>query len=230
MSRRNFIKTTALGAIAISTTGFIRFDGHRYVGDCETTTDILGPFYRPNSPMRKNLVVPGAIGDPIELSGVVYNQDCVTPCKNAKVELWHCSAEGVYDNTSEDFLYRGTVFSDANGKYSFNTILPVPYDIGGGNYRPAHFHMMITADDYMPLVTQLYFTGDPNLEKDGSSSAPQAKRRILDIQSRMDGSKKVEYNVGLSKKLPVDPVALDKLTGEYFDSKLSSLKTTICCG
>ena len=57
MKRRDFIKTTALSAVAISASGFIRRDGNRYVGDCETTTDILGPFYRPDSPVRNNLVI-----------------------------------------------------------------------------------------------------------------------------------------------------------------------------
>ena len=33
MQRRDFIKTAALSAIVISATGFVRFDGQRYVGD-----------------------------------------------------------------------------------------------------------------------------------------------------------------------------------------------------
>jgi hypothetical protein len=37
MQRRNFIKNTALSAIAISATGFVHFDGERYLGDCATT-------------------------------------------------------------------------------------------------------------------------------------------------------------------------------------------------
>ena len=66
MKRRSFIRNTTFCAVAVSTSGFIRFDGNRYVGDCETTTDMLGPFYRPNSPVRNNLVVKGDAGDLIE--------------------------------------------------------------------------------------------------------------------------------------------------------------------
>lgn len=33
MQRRNFIKNTALSAIAVSATGFVYFNGQRYVGD-----------------------------------------------------------------------------------------------------------------------------------------------------------------------------------------------------
>ncbi|MFT3910274.1 MAG: hypothetical protein QM737_12665 [Ferruginibacter sp.] len=219
MLRRNFIKNTALCAVAVSASGFIRFDGKRYVGDCETTTDILGPYYRPNSPVRTNLVIPGETGDAIELSGVVNHNDCITPYKNAKVELWHCSGKGVYDNASEEYRYRGTTYTDDKGRYSFNTILPVPYDIGEGKFRPAHFHMMITAEGYQPLVTQLYFTGDAHIAEDESASAPAAKKRILDIKKAGDGSKKVVYNVGMSEKLSVEPASIEKLTGVYINEK-----------
>ena len=59
MERRIFLKASALSAIAVSATGFISFAGNGYVGDCETTSDILGPFYRPGAPIRSNLLIPG---------------------------------------------------------------------------------------------------------------------------------------------------------------------------
>lgn len=217
MERRTFIRNTALCAVAVSTSGFIRFDGKSYVGDCETTTDILGPFYRPDSPVRNSLVVNGAPGSLIELSGVIKHKDCTTRCNNAKVELWHCSSEGVYDNTSDQFLYRGTTFSDDKGRYLFNTILPVPYDVGGGTIRPAHFHIMITAQGYQPLVTQLYFSGDQHLRKDPSSASPTAKRRILTVEDQKNGTKKVQFDVSISDKLAIETAAIDSLTGIYTD-------------
>ncbi len=219
MKRRTFVNTTALCAVAVSASGFIRYDGSRYVGDCETTTDILGPFYRPGSPVRQDMVVAGDASPIIELKGVVYHKDCVTPYKNAKVELWHCSGEGVYDNTSDQFLFRSTGYTDSQGNYSFRTNLPVPYDIGEGNFRPAHFHMMISAEGYVPLVTQLYFAGDPHIDKDSSSSSPLAKRRILEVEHLSNGTKKVVYNIGMAEKLLVQPEALSKLTGMYLDEK-----------
>lgn len=224
MQRRTFVSNTALSAVAVSATGFIRFDGNRYVSDCETTSDILGPFYRPDSPLRNNLVIAGEKGELIELFGKVKHDDCSTPYTHAKVELWHCDGNGVYDNESPDYKYRGTVFSDAKGHYSFKTILPVPYDIGDNNFRPAHFHMMITAEGYQPLVTQLYFVGDPWIEKDSSSSSPTAKRRILEVKNQKDGSKKVEFDVSMAKNLAPEPAALDRLTGIYTDENDASKK------
>ncbi|MBZ5858411.1 dioxygenase family protein [Flavihumibacter profundi] len=215
MKRRAFIKNTTLSAFAVSAFGFVRFDGKQYVGDCETTSDILGPYYRPGSPVRNNFVIPGDKGTLIQLSGKIKHNDCITPYKNAKIELWHCDGKGVYDNTTSDFRYRGTTYSDANGQYVFNTILPVPYDVGNGHTRPAHFHLMITAEGYQPLVTQLYFTGDKYIGKDSSAASPAAKRRILDLQKNSNGTAKVTYDVSMSPKLLAEPEALDKLAGHY---------------
>jgi catechol 1,2-dioxygenase len=137
--------------------------------------------------------------------------------------LWHCDGAGIYDNESADFKYRGTAYSDDKGNYAFKTILPVPYG-SGENYRPAHFHLMISAEGYQPLVTQLYFVGDPWLAKDSSSSSPTAKRRILQVQNEQDGSKKVEFNISMSKKLAAEPAAIDRLTGIYTNEKDASKK------
>jgi catechol 1,2-dioxygenase len=215
MHRRSFIRNTALCAVAVSASGFIRFNGSNYTGDCETTTDILGPFYRPGSPMRTDLTVKGDAGIAVTLSGTIRHNDCTTPYKKAKVELWHCNKEGVYDNTTDEFRYRGTAYTDDEGHYSFNTILPVPYAQPNGLMRPAHFHLMITADGYMPFITQLYFTGDAYLKTDMYSSAASAQKRILDVQTANDGTKKVSLDVSMSVKLNAEPPVLQKLAGTY---------------
>lgn len=214
MERRTFLKNTAISAVAVSAYGFVSFNGDRFVGDCETTSDILGPFYRPDGPVRNNMVIKGEKGELVELLGKIKHQDCTSPYKNAKVELWHCDGNGVYDNSSAEFKYRGTTFSDENGNYSFQTVLPVAYDVGNGQTRPAHFHMMITAEGYQPLVTQLYFNGDKYIEKDAYANSVFAKRRILDV-SCSGKSKKVYYDVSMAKVTPADPSAIDKLTGIY---------------
>jgi protocatechuate 3,4-dioxygenase beta subunit len=219
MSRRAFIRNTALCAVAVSAHGFIRLEGDHFTGDCETTSDIIGPFYRPNSPVRSSLVIAGEPGTPIELSGLVRHKDCVTPCKNAKIELWHCDAKGVYDNATDAFRYRGTTYADSKGAYAFHTILPVPYDVGNGSIRPAHFHLMITAEGYMPLVTQLYFTGDKNIAKDAYASSPAARNRILKTEALKDGSQKVSFHVSMSRTLAAEPASLDRLTGIYVNQQ-----------
>jgi catechol 1,2-dioxygenase len=227
MQRRSFIKNAAYGVVVVSTSGFIHFDGERYVGDCETTTDIIGPFYRPNAPLKTNFIIPGDPGVPVELSGVVRHGDCMTPYNKAKIELWHCANSGLYDNDSEEYRYRGTTFTDEEGRYLFNTILPVPYNAAGGPMRPAHFHLMITAAGYQPLITQLYFTNDPYIDKDPFSMAPTAKKRILTIGTFPDGKKKVLYDINMSEKLDVEPSSLEKLTGNYTCQEQEEITSSI---
>lgn len=213
MNRRDFIANTALTAIAISTSGFVNFNGKNFEGDCETTTDVLGPFYRPGSPVRNNLVITGEAGEAVQLSGFVKHNDCSTPYKNAKVELWHCDMKGIYDNESADFRYRGTTMTDEKGFYSFQTLMPVAYG-GEGFIRPAHFHLMITAAGYQPLVTQLYFTGDKHIAKDPYAAAPKAKKRILTAK-KINGITKVDYNVSMAQVRQLEAATLDKLAGTY---------------
>ncbi|MEO6731289.1 MAG: hypothetical protein ABIN01_08725, partial [Ferruginibacter sp.] len=148
----------------------------------------------------------------------VKHNDCKTPYKNAKVELWHCDNQAKYDNTSNEFRFRGTTYSDDKGNYSFNTIVPVPYG-SGNDIRPAHFHLMITAEGYQPLVTQLYFAGDKNIAKDPAASSPTSKRRILKVQSLSDGKKKIVYDISMSLKLAAEAVVIDKLIGVYTNIK-----------
>ena len=175
--------------------------GERYVGDCETTTDIIGPFYRPNAPVKTNLIIAGDPGIPVELSGVIRHADCITPYEKVKIELWHCANNGLYDNDSDEYRYRGTTFTDKKGLYFFNTILPVPYNAAGGPMRPAHFHLMITDPGFQPLITQLYFTNDPYIDKDPFSTAPAAKKRILPVGTAPNGQKRVEYDITMVEKL-----------------------------
>jgi len=214
MKRRQFAKLTSLSAVALTTTGFIKFDGKSYYGDCETTTDILGPFYRPNSPRRSDLVIPSMPGDIVELSGVIRHQDCSTPMANAKVELWHCSADEVYDNDSDEFRYRGTTFTDSNGAYKFRTQMPVPYDAGGGLIRPAHFHLMVSTEQYQTLVTQIYFQGDPYVKQDPWSATERAEYRRLTVVDEKDG-KKVVFDCNLNNRLKASYESLERVVGKY---------------
>lgn len=223
MKRRTFTKLTGLSAIAITTTGFVKFNGESYVGDCETTTDILGPFYRPDSPVRDNLVIAGMPGKPVALSGIVHHKDCTTPYKNAKIELWHCSAEEVYDNETDAYRYRGTSHSDANGKYRFITQMPVPYDVGDGTIRPAHFHMMVSAPGYQSLVTQIYFSGDPHIEKDATASLAKAKNRILDVGEE-DGMLKVFFECNMNERLKASYDSLSKIIGQYKNDRTGKVE------
>ncbi len=180
MRRKDFLKKTTIAICSISAFGMVKKGEDGFVGDCDTTNDILGPFYRAEAPLRQDLTYAGLSGSVITLQGTVYGADCVTPLPNALVEIWHCNTEGEYDNDSSAFRQRGKWYSDQNGKYSFKTILPGKY-LNGQLYRPAHIHFRITEKNSRELVSQLYFQGDPHIEKDPWASQEKATRRILPI-------------------------------------------------
>jgi catechol 1,2-dioxygenase len=218
MQRRTFIKESAFTAFSVSVFGALHWNGTGFEGDSTTTTDILGPFYRPNAPMRSNLRLPGTKGTPIVLKGTIVGHDGKTPVKNAMVEIWHCDEKEVYDNTTDDYAYRGTQKTKADGKYSFQSILPVPYKANPtseASWRPAHIHVRVSVPGQQDLVTQIYFKGGKYVEKDAWSSHPGAVNRILEIKPMSSGESEIIFNVVMKKEFPLEQKVYDKLTGLY---------------
>jgi protocatechuate 3,4-dioxygenase beta subunit len=134
-----------------------------------TRSQTAGPFFTPNTPMRINFREDSAGGEPLDLFGFVKTPDC-RPVANATIELWHADDRGHYDN--EGYKMRGHQFTDANGGFLFETIVP-------GRYpgRTLHYHVTIAPADVRPLTTQLYFPEDQGNDKDWGFD----KRLLLDI-------------------------------------------------
>ncbi len=218
MQRRTFIKNSSLTVISISAFGGLNWNGKNFEGDNETTTDILGPFYRPGAPLRTNLRLPGTNGAPIVLKGIIFKEDGKTPINNAFVEIWHCDEHEVYDNASDDYNYRGAQKTKADGKYAFKSILPVPYKANPtdeASWRPAHIHMRVSVPGQQDLITQLYFKGGKYVETDTWAAAPQAVNRILNVTKNTAGESEVVFNVTMRKEIPLDKKVYDKITGLY---------------
>jgi catechol 1,2-dioxygenase len=157
MDRKKFLITSSLTAFALTTFGSIIKEANgEFKGDCDTTNDILGPFYRPDSPIRADLTYEGLSGTRIVLKGRVFKSDRTTILKDALVEIWHCNIEGEYDNDSKEFRQRASLYTNENGEYSFTTILPGKY-LNGELYRPSHIHYRVTEKNSKELISQVYF-------------------------------------------------------------------------
>ena len=215
MNRRTFFKNSSLTAFSVATLGAIHWNGKSFEGDTVTTTDILGPFYRPGSPMRSNLVPSGSKGELLHLSGTIFQKDGKTPLSDVLIEAWQCDEHEQYDNTSDDYLLRGTVKTGKDGKYAFITIVPVPYKASDTSWRPAHIHLRISSASHQDLITQIYFKGDPYLDKDSSSASPQAVGRILDINKNAAGEKVIQFDVVMNKSFPLADEVYKKICGLY---------------
>ena len=214
MKRRKFIQDSSLLALSVGVFGKIKWDGEKYVGTDPTTTDILGPFYRPGAPFKTDLVQPGTKGEIMHFNGTVFGKDGKA-LKNALVEIWHCDENGVYDNTSDNYVYRSSFKTAADGKYNFKSIYPVPYFAGGTLTRPAHIHMRITAAGVQDLVTQVYFKGDKYISGDISAKDPSALNRILDITKNTKNEKVVRFDVYLKEEYLLEASAYKKIEGLY---------------
>jgi protocatechuate 3,4-dioxygenase beta subunit len=215
MKRRKFIYDSSFIALSVGVFGNIKWDGKSYVGDDPTTTDILGPFYRPNAPFKTDLIQPGTKGEVLHFNGTVFGKDGKTPLQNALVEIWHCNENGEYDNTSDDYVYRASAKTSADGKYSFKTILPVPYAAGPTLTRPAHIHMRVSNTNMQDLVTQIYFKGDKHIAGDISAKDPSTLNRILDIKTNDKKEKLIKFDIFLKEEYVLDAAAFKKIEGLY---------------
>ena len=154
--------------------------------DIPTSSSILGPFYSPNAPLRDlgaSIMQDPHQGKVALMHGVVTDLMTKKPIPNAVVEIWQAAANGKYDfqdpeNQSDNNL-RGKFKTDAEGKYWYYCLYPTAYSLPTDGpawtllklldrhpMRPAHIHLMITAEGYKPLVTQIYPRDDPWVSND----------------------------------------------------------------
>jgi protocatechuate 3,4-dioxygenase beta subunit len=118
-----------------------------------------GPFYKPATPQRSSLLEPGERGTKLLVTGRVLSRDC-KPVANALLDFWHADGQGAYDNRG--FRYRGHQFTDAEGRYRLETIVPAEYP-----GRARHIHVKLQAPGGRLLTTQLYFPDEPGNSRDG---------------------------------------------------------------
>ncbi|MEO0424148.1 MAG: intradiol ring-cleavage dioxygenase [Pseudomonadota bacterium] len=121
-----------------------------------------GPFYTPETPERMSLREVGVAGDPLVLEGQVVDTAC-RPIVGAVVDIWSCDGNGDYDN--KGFRLRGHQFTDAQGRFRFETVRPVAYK-AGFVMRTPHLHVKVQGRDTPMLTTQIYFPDEALNERD----------------------------------------------------------------
>jgi hydroxyquinol 1,2-dioxygenase len=161
-------------------------------GQTETTANLLGPFWRLNSPRTEN----GASIIRSPTPGPALFVDCTVkdikgnPIAGAEVDVWHSSPEGFYeqqDPKQADMNLRGKFVTDAKGHFGFRSVkpagYPIPIDGPVGdllrvahrhNYRPAHLHFLILKAGFKTLISQIYTPDDEKLETDAQFGVTRA--------------------------------------------------------
>jgi len=123
-----------------------------------TPRETEGPFFRPSSPERNSLYERGMSGTRLVVEGQVLTTQC-QPVPGALLDFWQADDSGAYDN--EGFRLRGHQYSDRNGRYRLETIVPGLYP-----GRTRHIHVKVQAPSRSVLTTQLYFPGEPRNARD----------------------------------------------------------------
>ena len=155
---------------------------HRFPDEATEST-IFGPFYREGAPelaMGASISKDGR-GEPVVVTGRVLSTDG-TPIPDALLDVWETDENGLYeqqDPEQPEMNLRGKFRTDSQGRYCFVGIKPVSYAIpddgpvgqllgalGRHPFRPAHIHLLISANGFAPVTTHLFVKGDQYLDSD----------------------------------------------------------------
>jgi catechol 1,2-dioxygenase len=154
----------------------------------DATHNLLGPFWRLNSPRTANgasILRSATAGAPLHVRAQVLDA-ARAPVAGAEVDVWHCDATGLYENQPEarqqghaDMNLRGKFTTDAHGRFDFWSIKPVGYPIPTDGVvgpllaaqkrhamRPAHIHALVVKPGFQTLISQVYAHDDPHLATD----------------------------------------------------------------
>ena len=148
-----------------------------------TESTVFGPFYRegaPELPMGATISQDGK-GEPAVVTGQVRSTNG-THIAGALLDVWETDENGLYeqqDPEQPDMNLRGKFRTDHEARYFFVGIKPVSYAIPDDGpvgqllralsrhpFRPAHIHLLVSADGFMSVTTHLFVKGDPYLDSD----------------------------------------------------------------
>lgn len=148
-----------------------------------SASEITGPVFGHNdidaldNDLLNNYAQPGEnpVGERIIVHGRVLDENA-RPVPNTLVEIWQANAGGRYRHKKDTYLAPidpnfggcGRTLTDENGYYYFRTVKPgaYPWRNWVNSWRPAHIHISVFGSGFTQrLITQLYFEGDPLIDK-----------------------------------------------------------------
>jgi protocatechuate 3,4-dioxygenase beta subunit len=152
-------------------------------GGTATESTVLGPFYVPDSPWRANgdAITDDLGAEPLLVSGHVRDTTG-KPLVGAIVDVWQNATNRLYavqdEHQAPDNL-RGRFRTGDDGGFAFRTARPVDYPIpddgpvgrmlaetGRHPWRPAHVHLMVSAEGCAPVTTHIFDSESKYLDSD----------------------------------------------------------------
>lgn len=142
----------------------------------------------------------------LKITGVVYQNDGISPASEVILYIYQTNQEGVYPATGQGWgrrhgKHRGWVKTEKDGRYTFYTFKPAAYP----NRRdPAHIHLTVKEPDTNPYYLDDYlFEGDPYLSK---SAANELRKRggsgLTKLESPVNGTYTIERDIILGLNIP----------------------------
>lgn len=128
-------------------------------------------------------------GEPMLISGTVFQTDGKTPAPSVLIYLYHTDIYGIYGRSGEHRhgRFRGWLLTDAEGRYEFRSIRPASYP---NSTISAHVHMTITGKDFREdWIDSILFEGDKFLtERERSQSGRRGGfNPIVRLEKGSDG-------------------------------------------
>jgi protocatechuate 3,4-dioxygenase beta subunit len=128
-----------------------------------------------------------AQGTILDVSGRVVDRSGA-PRASARVEIWQCDAQGQYHHVGgpegdENFQGFGFVNTDAEGRYAFRTIKPVPYP-----GRTPHIHFTVLEGNRRRLTSQMFIEGEPGNARDGLYRSLGDSARLVTMKLESAGA------------------------------------------
>jgi protocatechuate 3,4-dioxygenase beta subunit len=177
LSRRRFIKRAAMVAVALPALplGFAALRGYEETGRAAATVpapakaqDWAGAADGPLNPSWKTkMVADDEPGEPLLLSGTIFQPDGVTPAEGITLFVYHTDTRGYYyPNQFEGGQrmkprLRGWMRTRDDGRYEFRTIKPGGYP---GRTDPAHIHVTLSGPGYPEYwIDSYWFEGDSRI-------------------------------------------------------------------
>jgi hydroxyquinol 1,2-dioxygenase len=185
-----------------------------------TPGSVLGPFHTAGSPWMDNPanLIADNEGPHVLLRGRILDTDG-NALPQASIDFWQNASNGMYwqmDSAQPQDNLRCQIKVGALGEFAIATIRPMPYEIPTDgpvwldlmapaqrtSWRPAHFHMIVSAPGYRTLVTEVFEGQDPYLENDA----------VFGVRAPLVGNYKTMDDAGTGK-LP----ATAKAPGQVMD-------------
>jgi protocatechuate 3,4-dioxygenase beta subunit len=171
-TRRKLLEGLTLSAAALAAPG-------AFAQALATATTGDGPFYPDRLPLDtdNDLIIVNdrltrAVGEITHLTGRLFGTNGA-PVRNAFIEIWQADLNGSYIHTEgrndgkldANFQGYGRFLTDAEGRYYFRTIKPVPYTLLG-QFRAPHIHVAVSKAGRRIMATQALVKGHEANEGD----------------------------------------------------------------